>query len=124
MTGARTTVVPVVATGTPGIVFGKNVTAPVTLSYPSASGSASASVFTYSGGVYSGSSSNVGSSSSSSPTSSEESSAYEPEQTQASSTSAQSGDVFASAQESAGIKLTLGRFSIFVSVMAAAVFLI
>lgn len=83
MTGARTTVLPVVPTGTPGIVFGKNVTAPVTLSYPSASGSASASAFTtYSGGVYGGGGgSSSADSSSSSPTTSEDSGAYGPEET-------------------------------------------
>lgn len=59
MTGARTTVVPVAA-GTPGIVFGKNVTAPT--SVLSGSASRSASVTSYSGGLYS-------SSSASSPTS-------------------------------------------------------
>ncbi|KAK8026340.1 hypothetical protein PG991_003396 [Apiospora marii] len=123
MTGARTTVLSVVPTGTPGIVFSKNVTAPVTLSYPSASGSASASAFTtYSGGLYSSSSSSADSASSS-PTS-DDSSAYEPEETQASSTSAQSGDVFASSQTSGGLKQTLGGVSLFFSVMAAAVFLI
>lgn len=78
MTGARTTVVAVFTTSTPVIVFGKSVTAPVTLSYPSAPDSARASAFTaYSGAVYSGSSS----SSSSGSSTGQDSSAYEPEQT-------------------------------------------
>ncbi|KAK8090482.1 hypothetical protein PG997_005443 [Apiospora hydei] len=106
MTGARTTVVSLgaaapaaSASGTPGIVFGKNMTASVSLSFPLVSGSMSASAFSSSG-------------KSASAPGSKSSSEYAPKETQSSSSS--SGDVFASAQSSDGLKQTFGGIAFWI----------